>query len=34
VGEDLSAGPGKGQPIPMGSNSEVTATKKVGCCSV
>jgi Ras-related protein Rab-11A len=33
VGEDLSAGPGKGQTIPVGSNSEVTATKKVGCCA-
>lgn len=33
VGEDLSAGPGKGQTIPVGSNTEVTATKKVGCCA-
>ncbi|BBN20587.1 Ras-related protein Rab-11A [Marchantia polymorpha subsp. ruderalis] len=33
VGEDPSAGPGKGQTIQVGNKDEVTATKKVGCCS-
>ncbi|KAG6545152.1 hypothetical protein Mapa_013417 [Marchantia paleacea] len=33
VGEDPSAGPGKGQTITVGNKDEVTATKKVGCCS-
>ncbi|KAJ7294739.1 hypothetical protein O6H91_Y235900 [Diphasiastrum complanatum] len=33
VGEDTSAVPGKGQTINVGSKEDVTATKKVGCCS-
>ncbi|KAJ7288000.1 hypothetical protein O6H91_Y281300 [Diphasiastrum complanatum] len=34
VGEDPSAAiPGKGQTIDVGSKDDVTATKKVGCCS-
>ncbi|KAL3675101.1 hypothetical protein R1sor_025049 [Riccia sorocarpa] len=32
VGEDTAA-PGKGQTITVGNKDEVTATKKVGCCS-
>ncbi|KAJ7541785.1 hypothetical protein O6H91_10G076600 [Diphasiastrum complanatum] len=33
VGEDTSGVPGKGQTINVGSKEDVTATKKVGCCS-
>nr|AEG74033.1 Rab protein [Apopellia endiviifolia (species B)] len=33
VGEDPSAVPGKGQTISVGNKDDVTATKKVGCCS-
>ncbi|EFJ12174.1 rab family GTPase [Selaginella moellendorffii] len=33
VGEDPSAAPAKGQTINVGGKDDVTATKKVGCCS-
>ena len=34
VGEDPAAVPSKGQTIHVGNKDDVTAMKKVGCCSV